>query len=62
MQAGFRCLKIHLGAEAEEDLRRSKAIREATGPDIGLMIDINTAFDRDTALERGLDFAAFEPL
>jgi L-alanine-DL-glutamate epimerase-like enolase superfamily enzyme len=62
VDAGFRFLKTHLGAEADEDLRRLEAIREAAGPDIGLMIDINTAFDRDTALARGLAFAAFEPL
>jgi D-galactarolactone cycloisomerase len=62
VEAGFRFVKTHLGAEADADLRRLEAIREAVGPDIGLMIDVNTAFDRDTALERGLAYAAFEPL
>jgi L-alanine-DL-glutamate epimerase-like enolase superfamily enzyme len=62
VEACFRFLETHIDAEAEADLRRLEAIREATGPNIGLMIDINTAFDRDTALAHGLTFAAFEPL
>jgi D-galactarolactone cycloisomerase len=62
VDAGFHFVKTHLGAEPEIDLVRLEAIRKAIGNDIGLMIDANTAFDRDTALARGQQFAAFEPL
>ena len=58
---GFRWVKTHIGAESDRDLVRLEAIRRAIGPDIGLMIDINTYFDRQTALEQGLRQAAFDP-
>ena len=58
---GFKIVKTHIGAEADGDLVRLEAIRKAIGPDIGLMIDINTYFDRQTALEQGLRQAAFNP-
>lgn len=62
VDAGFRFVKTHIGAERDGDLVRLEAMRKAIGPDIGLLIDVNTAFDRDTALERGRDYAAFDPL
>jgi L-alanine-DL-glutamate epimerase-like enolase superfamily enzyme len=58
---GFRWVKTHIGAEHDNDLVRLEAIRRAIGPEIGLMIDINTIFDRQTALEQGLRQAAFDP-
>jgi L-alanine-DL-glutamate epimerase-like enolase superfamily enzyme len=58
---GFRWVKTHIGAEQDNDLVRLEAIRRAIGPEIGLMIDINTAYDRQTALEQGLRQAAFDP-
>ena len=63
VQRGFRYVKTHIGAvgEQENDLRRCEAIREAIGPDVGFLIDINTAFDLDTALARGRELAAFDP-
>ena len=63
VQDGFTCVKTHIGApgERDHDLARCEAIRQAIGPGIGYMIDINTAFDRPTALERGREFAAFDP-
>jgi D-galactarolactone cycloisomerase len=58
---GFRWVKTHIGAEHDNDLVRIEAIRRAIGPEIGLMIDINTAYDRQTALEQGRRQAAFDP-
>ena len=54
VQAGFRHVKTHLGAPGERDgdLARCAAIRQAIGPDVGYLIDVNTAFDRETALAR----------
>lgn len=62
-EAGFRQVKTHLGAPGQRDgdLARCSAIRQAIGADVGFMIDINTAFDRGTALERGREFAQFQP-
>ncbi len=63
VDAGFRYVKTHIGNEKEldADLIRLEAVRQAIGPDIGLMIDINTAFDRSTALDEGHKQAAFDP-
>lgn len=61
VDAGFRWVKTHIGAEPDRDLIRLEAIRRAIGPKIGLMIDINTGFDRQTALEQGRKQAAFGP-
>ena len=58
---GFRWVKTHIGAEYDRDLVRLEAIRRAIGPNIGLMIDINRAFDRQTALEQGRKQSAFDP-
>ena len=66
VQAGFRHAQdYHLGApvlkRTNADLARCAAIRQAIGPDVGFMIDVNTAFDRDTALARGREFRDFNP-
>jgi L-alanine-DL-glutamate epimerase-like enolase superfamily enzyme len=63
VRAGFRHVKAHLGAPGERDgdLARCEAIRRAVGPDVGYMIDVNTAFDRETALARGREFLGFNP-
>ena len=63
VQRGFRYVKTHIGAvgEQENDLRRCEVIREAIGPDVGFLIDINTAFDLETALARGRELEAFDP-
>lgn len=58
---GFRWVKTHIGAEHDRDLARLEAIRRAIGPEIGLMIDVNTVYDRQTALEQGLRQAVFDP-
>lgn len=61
--AGFRYVKAHLGypGEYERDLQRVEAMRRVIGPDAGLMIDINTGFDREMALRFGRDIAEFQP-
>jgi L-alanine-DL-glutamate epimerase-like enolase superfamily enzyme len=63
VEQGFRCVKTHVGApgERDNDLRRLEAIRRAIGPEIGLMVDINTAFDRQLALEFGREIAGLNP-
>lgn len=60
---GFRYVKTHIGGpgEHERDLERLTKIRAAIGPDVAFMIDANTGFDRSTALERGREYADFDP-
>jgi L-alanine-DL-glutamate epimerase-like enolase superfamily enzyme len=57
---GFRGVKTHLGVDAVDDPRRVRAIREAIGPDVALMVDVNTAFDRPTAIRFGQHIAEFD--
>ena len=63
VEKGFRYVKTHIGApgEHDRDLQRVAAIREAIGPDVGFMIDVNTAFDRSTALAFGKELVPFDP-
>lgn len=63
VEAGFRYVKTHLGypGEYDRDLKRVEALRRAIGPEHDLMIDINTGFDRATALRFGRDVCEFRP-
>lgn len=63
VEDGFRYVKTHIGApgERDRDLERLAAIRTAIGPEKGLLIDINTGFDRETALARGKEYTEFNP-
>jgi L-alanine-DL-glutamate epimerase-like enolase superfamily enzyme len=63
VEQGFRCVKTHLGApgEADRDLQRTEAVRRAIGPDVGLMVDVNTAFEPPQALTFGQALLPFDP-
>jgi D-galactarolactone cycloisomerase len=63
VEQGFRCVKTHIGAPGEwdRDLKRVEAIRQAIGPDVGFMIDVNTVFQRQEALEFGQALIPFSP-
>ena len=64
--AGWRAMKMRLGkTDPKEDAARVRAVREAVGPDIGLMVDSNQRWDVPTAIRRGrmleeYDLAWFE--
>lgn len=58
---GFSIVKTHIGKDPDGDLARLRAMREAIGDEVGLMIDINCAYDRPTALRMGRRFEAFDP-
>jgi o-succinylbenzoate synthase len=50
VDAGFRCLKVKVGARTlERDVERLRAVREAVGDDVSLRADANGAWDRETA-------------
>ncbi|MDF0489318.1 L-fuconate dehydratase [Sphingomonas sp. H39-1-10] len=57
--AGFRHLKLKVGANLDDDIRRLGIAREAIGPDAKLMIDANQVWEVDQAIEwvRALAFA-----
>ncbi|GAB2511651.1 enolase C-terminal domain-like protein [Nocardia heshunensis] len=48
---GFRTIKIKVGRDVEEDLRRVKVARDAVGPGIGLAVDANQRWGVDEAAE-----------
>jgi len=63
---GFKGMKTKVGGlSIEEDVARVKALREAIGPDISLMIDANEGYNATTAIRIGrkleeLDLVWFE--
>lgn len=52
--AGYRTLKLKAGAERETELLvdRVRAVRTAVGPEVRLRLDVNGAWDLETATER----------
>jgi D-galactarolactone cycloisomerase len=61
--AGFHACKIKIGFGVDEDLRVIRAVREAIGPDMRLMIDANHGYDvieavtvGNAAAELGIDW------
>lgn len=48
---GFTTIKIKVGTDPREDVARVRAVREAVGPDIALVIDANCGWDADTAID-----------
>ena len=65
VQDGFHAVKLKVGFGVQEDILITRAVREAIGPDTGLMIDANHAYDAVAAIELGrkvadLDIGWFE--
>ena len=50
-QLGFTAVKLKVGANLADDIRRCRKAREAIGPDRPLMIDANQVWDVPTAIE-----------
>lgn len=58
---GFKALKMRIGgASLREDLERVKAVREAVGDDIALMVDANHAYTVPEAIKAGKKFEKYE--
>lgn len=62
---GFRAVKLKVGFGIAEDAAVTRAVREAIGPEIGLMVDANHAYDAVAAIKLGrliepLDIGWFE--
>jgi D-galactarolactone cycloisomerase len=50
---GFKAVKLKVGFGVEEDAAVTRAVREAIGPDIALMVDANHAYDTVAAIRLG---------
>src|SRR5262249_43456529 len=59
---GFRVIKMKVGYNPEVDVRNIRAVREAIGPDTGLAVDANCAYDAGTAIALGRRLEPFDPL
>lgn len=59
VDAGFKHVKLKVGRDLDDDIRRLKVAREAIGPDVKLMIDANQVWEVDQAVDwvKALAFA-----
>jgi L-fuconate dehydratase len=62
VDAGYRHVKLKVGADLEEDIRRLRIAREVIGPEANLMIDANQVWDVPQAIEWVSALAEFRPL
>lgn len=65
VEQGFRALKMKVGLGVDTDVRHVRAVREAIGDEIDLMVDANHAYSRSEALAfarrvEPLDISFFE--
>ncbi|MDT0685414.1 L-fuconate dehydratase [Autumnicola psychrophila] len=58
---GWKHIKMKVGSNLEDDLRRASIIREEIGADLKLMMDANQKWDVDEAIENMKVLARFEP-
>ena len=59
---GYKHVKLKVGADLQEDIRRCRIAREEIGPDANLMIDANQVWDVPQAIEWVKELAEFKPL
>jgi L-fuconate dehydratase len=58
--AGFRTIKLKVGADVADDVRRCRLAREAIGPNIALAIDANQRWDVGSAIDWIRQLAPFD--
>jgi L-fuconate dehydratase len=58
---GFRQIKLKVGADLADDVRRMTIAREVCGPDIRIAVDANQRWDVDTAVGWMGALAPFDP-
>ena len=61
LSAGFRHIKIKVGEDLSDDIRRCRIVREAIGPDGVLMIDANQVWEVDQAIRSMQELKEFSP-
>ena len=57
---GFSAVKLKVGFGIDEDVRVTRAVREAIGPETGLMVDANHAYDVVAAIKLGRQIEPFD--
>jgi L-fuconate dehydratase len=60
LQSGFTHLKLKVGADIEDDIRRVKMVRELIGPDIKLSVDANQRWEVSEAIANVNQLAAYD--
>lgn len=60
VEQGFTAMKLKVGFGVEEDYTVTRAIREAIGPDITLMVDANHAYDAVAAIKLARKIEQFD--
>lgn len=58
--AGFRTIKLKVGADVADDVRRCRLAREAIGPNIAMAIDANQRWDVGSAIDWIRQLAPFD--
>ncbi|WP_221357911.1 enolase C-terminal domain-like protein [Streptomyces beigongshangae] len=58
---GFTQIKLKVGADLADDVRRCRAARAAVGPDIRIALDANQRWNVDEAVEWTRALAGFDP-
>lgn len=58
---GFRQIKLKVGADLEDDLRRLKAARKAVGPDVKIAVDANQRWGVQEAITWTKALAPYDP-
>ncbi|MFK4100392.1 L-fuconate dehydratase [Streptomyces sp. NPDC019531] len=58
---GFRQIKLKVGADLEDDVRRCRVARQVVGPGIRMAIDANQRWDVDEAIRWTKALAEFDP-
>jgi D-galactarolactone cycloisomerase len=62
VEAGYKAVKLKVGGTTlDEDVARVKAVRQALGDDVNIMLDANRAWDVKTAIEAAHRFTEFHP-
>lgn len=59
---GFNHVKMKVGSDPDDDVRRAEIIRNEIGPDRTLMMDANQKWDVDEAIHRMKELSRFNPL
>ncbi|MFQ5521177.1 MAG: mandelate racemase/muconate lactonizing enzyme family protein, partial [Candidatus Methylomirabilia bacterium] len=57
---GHRAMKMRLGRSPKEDLERVRMLREAVGPEVKLLADVNQGWDEATAIRVGRELEPFD--
>lgn len=61
LRQGHRAMKMRLGrGKWREDLERARRLREAIGPDVVLLADVNQGWDEATAIRAGLELESVD--